>query len=161
MAPGVARGYAVASTDAGHTILGDPIAVVARAGNWALASPGNVDWTLLQDFASVALDDMTHLGSAVAATFYGKKPKYSYWNGCSTGGRQGLMQAQRYPRNYHGILAAAPAINWASFVPSELWGQLLMAQEKYWPPPCELLAITKAAIEACDELDGVKVCVVS
>ena len=67
-----------------------------------------------------------------------------------------MMQAQRYPKNYDGILSAAPAINWASFVVAEMWGHVLMKKEKYYPPACEMEALRHAAIEACDELDGVK-----
>ena len=74
-------------------------------------SPGNVNQYLLLDFASVALNDMTVLGKTVTKSYYGIPPKYSYWNGCSTGGRQGLMMAQQYPEQYDGILAACPAIN--------------------------------------------------
>ena len=85
------------------------MAAALSAENWALTSPGNVNWVLLQDFASIALDDMTNLAKAVVEEFYGTAPKYSYWNGCSTGGRQGLMHAQRYPKSYDGILAVAPA----------------------------------------------------
>lgn len=157
LAPAIARGYAAANTDAGRTFFGNPMQMVASAENWALKSPGNVDWQLLNNFGSISLDDMTHIGKQVVASFYGNEPKYSYWHGCSTGGRQGLMQAQRYPTNYDGILAAAPAINWQTFVPAEIWGQVLMKRENSFPPACEFQAITKAAIEACDDLDGVKV----
>jgi hypothetical protein len=122
-----------------------------------LTSPGNVNWQLLQNFASISLDDMTNLAKQVVKDFYGKAPKYSYWNGCSTGGRQGMIQAQRFPKNYDGIVSAAPAINWASFLVTEMWAHIIMKKEKYYPPACELDAITKAAIAACDELDGVKV----
>ena len=128
-----------------------------QAEHWAVPSPGNINWVLLQDFASTALDDMTNLGKDIVAKFYGKVVKYSYWNGCSTGGRQGLIQAQRFPTNYNGIVAIAPAINWDSFLVAELWGQYMMRAEKYYPPACELEVIRKAAIEACDGIDGVKV----
>lgn len=62
----------------------------------------------------------------------------------------------RYPKNYDGILLAAPAINWQNFIHAQQWGHIQMRKEKYVPPKCELDAIRKAAIEACDELDGVK-----
>ena len=68
-----------------------------------------------------------------------------------------MMGAQRYPKNYNGILAMAPVINWNEFLPSEIWAYLAMKKEKYAPPICELEAIQKAAVESCDELDGVKV----
>ncbi|KAL0260561.1 hypothetical protein SLS55_004250 [Diplodia seriata] len=146
----VAKGYAVASTDGGHDWTLD------SAESWALASPGNVNAYLLNNFAAVALEDATLIGKAVTASFYGQEPRYSYWSGCSTGGRQGLMLAQRFPGLYDGILATSPAINWAKFVPAEYWPQFIMNQLDVYPAPCELDAITAAAIEACDALDGVE-----
>ena len=62
---------------------------------------------------------MTVTGKALTEALYGVAPRYSYFNGCSTGGRQGLMEAQRYPEDYNGIVAAAPAINWTRFLPQE------------------------------------------
>lgn len=119
----VSQGYSAVATDGGHA-SDSPFS----ASSWALSSPGNVDWVLLQDFAAVALDDAASIGKAVTTSFYGTAPKYSYWSGCSTGGRQGLMMAQRYPTQYDGIMAAAPAINWASFVVASYWAQLVMNQ---------------------------------
>lgn len=143
----VHEGYAAASTDGGHS--SDTSAVP-----WALLSPGNVNWNLLQDFAYRALDDLAVIGKSITTSFYASPPKFSYWNGCSTGGRQGLMLAQRFPEHFDGILAKAPAINWATFIPSELWPQQRMNQLGIYPPTCELDAFTAAAIEACDGLDG-------
>ena len=142
----VSDGYAAASTDGGHS--------AGRVPTWALASPGNVNFHLLQDFAAVSLADMTHLGKAITESYYGKKPEYSYWLGCSTGGRQGLMMAQRYPELYDGIVALAPAVNWDSMVPSSYWPQQVMNRLGVYPPRCELQAFTNAAITACDDLDG-------
>lgn len=98
LAPAVATGYATAKTDAGHPEgLSQP--------TWGLSSPGNVNYLLLQDFASVALSDMTLFGQALIESYYGLAASFSYWNGCSTGGRQGLMIAQRYSGLYDGIMA--------------------------------------------------------
>lgn len=149
MASAIADGYAAVTTDGGHSST-------ASAGSWGLVSPGNVNLYLLQDFASVALNDMTVLGKQVTANYYGQAIKYSYWNGCSTGGRQGLMMAQRYPEAYDGILAQSPAINWVEFVTTEFWPQQVMYLLNYFPSECELDAITAAAIEACDQLDGLQ-----
>ena len=149
MGNGLSMGYSVGSTDGGHELNG------RSAASWALVSPGNVNTYLLQDFASVALNDMTVIGKAVTESFYQKAPAYSYWKGCSTGGRQGLMMAQRYPEAYDGILAAAPAINWANFIVAEYWPQLIMNLMDTYPQACELNAITAAAVTACDGLDGV------
>ncbi|KAK3720576.1 hypothetical protein LTR37_003625 [Vermiconidia calcicola] len=139
LGPPVALGYASANTDAGHSFHVDPVQATFSARDWAIPSPGNVDWTLLQDFASVSLDDMANLAKGVVSSFYGKAPRYSYWNG-----------------NYNGILALAPAVNWDSFIVAELWGQVMMRKENYYPSSCEWEAIRNSAIEACDELDGVK-----
>jgi Tannase and feruloyl esterase len=115
-------GYSAVATDGGH--LSD----VFDPSSWALSSPGNVNWVLLQDFAAVALDDAATIGKAVTTAFYGSPPEYSYWSGCSTGGRQGLMMAQRYPSQYDGIIATAPAINWDKAVAGDYWPQLVMNQ---------------------------------
>jgi hypothetical protein len=88
--------------------------------------------------------------------YYGMDPKYTYWNGCSTGGRQGHQQAQKYPDEYDGILAGAPAFIWDRFIPSEQYGQIVMNQEVGAPiAPAKLNAVTNAAINACDLLDGI------
>lgn len=149
MVKAIVGGYAAVSTDGGHS-------ATATAESWGLLSPGNVNLYLLQDFASVALNDMTVLGKEITEAYYGRRIKYSYWNGCSTGGRQGLMMAQRYPEAYDGILAQSPAINWVDFQYTQCWPQQLMHWANYFPSQCELNAITAAAVEACDELDGLK-----
>ncbi|EMD00199.1 hypothetical protein BAUCODRAFT_102615 [Baudoinia panamericana UAMH 10762] len=156
LAPNVASGFVSANTDGGHSIFGDIQKVGGDAAWWALPSPGNVDWNLLQDFASRSLDELPKISKQVIAGFYGKPADKSYWNGCSTGGRQGLMAAQRYPDNYDGILAAAPAINWANFVPAGMWPQIVMHKLDYYPSACELEAIRRAAIDSCDALDGLQ-----
>lgn len=147
LSPQIASGYAAASTDGGH-------GVERSAASWALTSRGNVNWNLLQDFAYRALDDMVLIGKAITESFYETAPKYSYWNGCSTGGRQGLMLAQRSPGLLDGILAAAPAVDWPTFVTSAFWAQQRMNQINEYPSTCELMAFRAAAIEACDSLDG-------
>jgi hypothetical protein len=112
------KGYVSATTDGGHA-FGDSNA-------WALKSKGNVDWTLLQDFASIALDDTATIAKAVAKQAYGSAPKKSYFSGCSTGGRQGHMFASRYPEQYDGILATAPAFNWDRLITALYHPQKLM-----------------------------------
>ncbi|RBR15644.1 uncharacterized protein FIESC28_07285 [Fusarium coffeatum] len=155
LAAPASRGYAAVTTDGGHLLAN------RQELGWALTSSGNLDLHALQNFAAVSLDDAATLGKTVVETYYGKKPKYSYWNGCSTGGRQGHMMAQRYPTQYNGILASASAFNWDKFVVSEYWPQLVMYSLGYYPPACELEAITNATIEACDANDGIEDGVVS
>ena len=145
----VSAGYVAAVTDGGHGISFPEDA--ANAESWSMRSKGNTDWNALQNFASRSLDDMPKIAKQVIKGFYGEAAAHSYWVGCSTGGRQGLMSAQRYPENYDGIVAVAPAINWASFLVAELWPQVLMNEAKYWPPPCEYEAIRQEALKACAE----------
>lgn len=143
------QGYAVSITDGGHAADSHP-------DEWALNLDGSVNLHLLEDFASLALHELAVIGKSITTSCYGKPPAYSYWNGCSTGGRQGLMVAQRFPDDFDGIVAAAPAINWASFIPAEFWPQLLMNQMNVYPELCEFNALRDAAIQACDGLDGVR-----
>lgn len=150
LAPVVAQGYAAASTDAG--LSGDP----QSPGLWALKDVGKVNWDLLTNFASRSVHDLAIVGKAITAGYYGATAKYAYWNGCSTGGRQGLMAAQKYPNDFDGILAGSPAINWAEYVVAEHWPQVVMKEEEVFPSPCELDGVVQAAVAACDELDGVK-----
>lgn len=151
LAPALGQGYSTAETDGGHS----EDAVYGRPEYWALDKDGQVNEQLLLDFAYVSLNDMTVLGKAVTEAYYGEAPHHSYWHGCSTGGRQGLAMAQRFPDAYDGILALSPAIYWARGIVAEYWGQLIMNHLDYYPPPCEFEAITAAAIKACDGLDGV------
>jgi hypothetical protein len=147
MAGSVQDGYAAATTDTGHATM---------SGGFAIDANGHLNWTLIRDFSYVALHDLAVVGKAVTAAFYGSPAKYSYWNGCSTGGRQGLAEAQRYPEDYNGILSAAPAINWSRFIPAEFWPELVMLQEKDFVPQCKLTEFQSAALKACDVLgDGV------
>ncbi len=93
MATALAGGYATASTDTGHT------------GNSPSFIPGHPE--KVRDFADRAVHEMTVAAKAILAKNYGRAPRYSYFNGCSTGGRQALTEAQRYPEDYNGIIAGA------------------------------------------------------
>src|SRR5579862_4602707 len=143
----VALGYASSSTDTGHE---------SGSGSFALDENGRLNWQAIRDNAHVGVHEMTVTGKALTEAMYGAAPKYSYWNGCSTGGRQGLMEAQRYPQDYNGIVAAAPAINWTKLLMQGLWGSVEMNLAGNPVPACKLAAATQAAIEACDGIDGVK-----
>jgi hypothetical protein len=138
-------GYAAAATDAGHTGFG---------GGFALNPDGTLNWQLIADFGYLGIHEMTVAAKALVRSFYGRS-FFSYFNGCSTGGRQGLMEAQRYPSDYDGIAAGAPAVNWTRFHPAQFWGQLRMRLAGNVVAPCKLAAATQGATAACDARDGV------
>jgi hypothetical protein len=113
----VAQGYAAGATDTGHEGMN---------GSFALDADGRLNWQLIRDNGHWGIHEMTVAGKALTEAMYGVAPRYSYFNGCSTGGRQGLMEAQRYPQDYDGIVSGAPAINWNRLHPQQLWGPVLM-----------------------------------
>ena len=117
----VALGYAAGATDTGHE---------GGSGSFALDANGRLNWQAIQDNAYLGIHEMTVVGKALTKALYGKAPRYSYFVGGSTGGRQGLMEAQRYPNDYDGILSACPAINWHRFLPADLWPQVVMVAAK-------------------------------
>src|SRR6185436_8329868 len=91
LAVSLQRGYATASTDTGHS---------GGSGSFALGHPEK-----LTDFAYRAVHEMTVQAKAIVAAHYAAAPRLSYWNGCSSGGKQGLKEAQRFPNDYDGIIA--------------------------------------------------------
>ena len=137
MADAVRAGYASASTDTGH---------VGGRGIFALGHPEK-----LIDFAWRSEHEMTVKAKAVVAAFYGSAPKRSYWNGCSTGGRQGLKAAQAFPDDYDGIIAGAPANRTAI----SLWiAHAVLKDPASYIAPSKYPMIHKAAVAACDGRDG-------
>ncbi|MFB8212536.1 tannase/feruloyl esterase family alpha/beta hydrolase [Streptomyces sp. NPDC056010] len=146
MGNAVKSGYAATTTDAG---VGDALDV-----SWALKSDGTVNTTPLKNFSYRSQHEAAVVGKQVVASVYAERAAYSYFTGCSTGGRQGYAEAQRYPDDYDGILADAPAVNWDEFEVATLWPQVVMNNEKTYPTGCELDAFTDAAVKACDKEDG-------
>ncbi|MFI6063347.1 DUF6351 family protein [Streptomyces sp. NPDC051286] len=148
LADAVKNGYAAATTDAGVKSYLDT--------SWALDAKGRVNTPLLKNFASRSEHEAAVVAKQVIGDYYGRTASYAYFNGCSTGGRQGYAEAQRYPDDYDGILANAPAISWDEFEVATLWPQVVMNNEKTYPTGCEFDAFNAAAVKACDSLDGVK-----
>lgn len=143
MAEALRLGYATASTDTGH-----------RAGtvdaSWALGHPEKI-----VDFGHRAIHETAVAAKGVIVAFYGGAAKRSYFNGCSNGGRQALMEAQRYPEDYDGIIAGAPANHWTRLVSNSMSVANAMADPGAHIPPAKLKAIEAAALAACDAKDGV------
>jgi hypothetical protein len=128
-----------------------------------MKSPGVANKDLWVDFAYRSEHLMAVIGKQLVQAFYSQPPKYSYWNGCSTGGRQGLRMAQDYPDDYDGILAGAPAIHWDRFQAGHAWYPLVQLRDNGGPigggAPDVLAAkeklATARAVAACDVQDGV------
>jgi hypothetical protein len=140
----VSHGYATASTDTGHQ-------AAITDGAWALGHREK-----LIDFGYRAIHETTEKGKAIVRAFYGEQPRHSYFNSCSNGGRQALMEAQRYPADYDGILAGAPANHWTHLLTGALWNaQATTSDPASYIPSSKIPAIEAAALAACDALDGV------
>jgi feruloyl esterase len=115
----VALGYASGATDRGHA---------GGSGSFGLDANGRLNWQAIRDNAHVGIHETTVTGKALTQALYGVGPRYSYFNGCSTGGRQALMEAERYPEDHDGVVSGAPAINWPKLQMQSLWGS-------FGPPP--------------------------
>ncbi len=143
LAAGVERGYASAMTDTGHQ---------GGSASFALGHPEK-----LIDFGYRSTHEMTIAAKAVIRAYYGQSPKLSYFTGCSAGGRQGLMEAQRFPEDYDGIVAGSPGSNWSGRAMLAVWvAQAVHSDEASYIPPAKYPLIHAAALAACDEQDGVK-----
>jgi feruloyl esterase len=145
LAGNLRRGYATAGSDAGH--MAD-----AEDATWAFGHPEKI-----KDFGWRAVHLTTERAKEIVASYYGKPAAKAYFDGCSDGGREALMEAQRFPEDYDGILAGAPANNWAHMLTSGA----AVAQETRGDPHAyissmKLAAIQRATLAECDARDGVK-----
>lgn len=139
------RGYAVATTDTGHTGSGLTV-------DWGVGHPEK-----LVDFGYRAVHLMVVTAKQAIEDYYGSGPELSLWNSCSTGGRQGLMAAHRYPEDFDAISAMAPANTMSNLMTQTMWTGW---QPHRWPgaslSPASLGLVHQAAIGQCDKLDGLE-----
>src|SRR5215831_1517290 len=142
LAEEIKLGYATAGTDTGHT---------GSDARWALGHPEKVI-----DFGWRAIHEMTVTAKAIIRNFYGDPPKQSYFASCSNGGREALMEAQRFPADYDGIIAGAPANYWTHLLTAAMVMQSVTLNGDSYIPAAKLPAITAAVMAACDEKDGLK-----
>jgi len=140
----VKRGYATASTDTGHTgDVGD--------ASWAFYHPEKVI-----DFAHRAVHEMTVKGKAIVKAFYGTVPRFSYWSGCSTGGKQAFHESQQYPEDYNGLISSAPSNFWTHLEVAQVWrSRAVLRDPASYIPASKLPLIYNAMLTACDRLDGI------
>jgi hypothetical protein len=149
-------GYMGVETDTGHTGGSGTFGCINNCVGNNATNPGKPDTQLQIDFAYRSLHLMASVGKQLAQAFYGGQPVYSYWNGCSTGGRQGLSMAQNYPHDYNGILAGAPAVYFDKLGFGQIWPAVAMFNDTGGPiAAAKQTLATNAAIAACDALDGV------
>lgn len=136
------QGYATASTDTGHG---------SDSYSWLS------DDSLLRDFAYRAIYEMTAKAGVIVSNFYARPADYRYFNGCSLGGRQGMMEAQRFPGDYDGIVAGAPVNAFVEARTTQLWATLAAAPSAGASvfEPSALALLTASATAQCDTLDGV------
>jgi feruloyl esterase len=143
LAAALGAGYATAATDTGHQ---------GGSGAFALGHPEK-----LVDFGWRAVHEMTVTAKRIIESFYGRAPRLSYWVGCSSGGKQGLKEAQKFPEDYNGIVAGAPANYWTHLVTGSLWvAQATLKDPASFIPREKYAVLHNAAVAACDMSDGVR-----
>ncbi|KAL4959596.1 Tannase/feruloyl esterase [Aspergillus stella-maris] len=151
---GLEYGAVSGATDAGYGALtGTTIDEVNLLGN------GTINWDSIFMFAYQALGEMTTIGKPLTRGFYGlddDSKLYTYYEGCSDGGRQGMSQVQRYGDEYDGVVVGAPAFRYGQQQVNHLFSSVVEQTLDYIPPTCELAKIANATISACDHLDGRK-----
>ena len=140
LATALQRGYATASTDTGHE---------GGSASFAMGHPEK-----LIDFGYRAVHEMTEKGKAITAAFYDTAARYSYFVGCSAGGKQAIKEAQMFPADYDGVVAGSPGVNWSGRALLSVWvGQ---AQAENNLPREKWTVLNNAVLGACDALDNVK-----
>jgi feruloyl esterase len=138
-------GYATAATNTGHSASGTD-------ASWARGHPEKVI-----DFGYRAIHVMTQVAKAAIQAHYGRELRKSYFAACSNGGRQALMEAQRFPADYDGIVAGAPANNWTRLLTKAVADmQATTVDPASYIPPSKLPALARAVNGACDAQDGLR-----
>jgi feruloyl esterase len=150
MEVGLRRGFATAGTDTGHDAAKEPDATFARPG---LNNPNAQ--RKVTDFAYLSVHETAMLGKQILKAYYGDAPRYSYWAGCSQGGRQGLIEAQRFPDDFDGYIVGAPVLN----LSGTHWRHLWNAQTQAGPGAIaieKLHLLASAVYKKCDAIDGLE-----
>jgi feruloyl esterase len=143
LAAGVRQGYVATMSDLGHE---------GGSARFALGHPEK-----LIDFGYRAAHELTVAAKAITASYYGNAPKRSYWTGCSAGGRTALMEAQRFPDDFDGIVAGSPGLNWTGRAIHSVWiAQATHKNESSYIPPDKYELIHNAVLQKCDARDGLK-----
>jgi feruloyl esterase len=142
MAEALRRGYATSSTDTGH---------VGGSASFGMGHPEKV-----KDFAYRSEHEMTVTAKAIVNKYYGSAPKFSYWTGCSAGGRQAMKEAQMFPGDFDGIIAGSPGLDWSGRTAQAVRIAQALQKEEARIPAAKAQVLHSAVVAACDGLDGLK-----
>ena len=141
------KGYTTAITDTGHTGNGTD-------ADWVRAANGKRDEAKVADFFFRAAHDATVAGKKFTAGYYSEPVQHAYFDGCSTGGRMAMMEAERYPTDFDGIVAGDPNMDYHATLQRLLVQKAAFASPAAWLSPAALATIDKAVTERCDAIDG-------
>ncbi len=151
MNAGLQKGYATATTDTGHDAAKEPL------GTFAERRPNNPNADRKKlDYAYLAVHNTAVLAKQIIGAYYGNAPKYSYWVGCSTGGRQGLMGAQRYPEDFDGYIIGAPVLKISHEGIRGIWNAHAVSTGPGAVPYDKLPSLAEAIYKKCDGVDGLQ-----
>lgn len=137
------NGFVMARTNTGHDAGKEP------SGTFVLSNPQKAI-----DYAYRAVHVTAETAKKIAADYYSRPITFSYWNSCSNGGRQGLLEAQRFPDDFDGIVANAPWVDQTGFMVGALWNQKAITESPL--PPAKLPLLAEKVMATCDEIDGLK-----
>lgn len=153
------EGAVSATTDNGHMAAQSLIdmGIPWTDASFAMNPDGTINTTLWRDFSERSLHELAVKTKALTKAYYGRDAKYAYFEGASTGGRQGLKLAQAYPEDFDGILAGYPAINWTKFITAELYPQIVQQRDLGGTnlTPAQQNLMSNRAISACGTVGGV------
>ena len=149
MNPSLQKGYATATTDTGHDAQKEPL------GTFAEHRPDNPNADRKKlDYAYLAVHNTAVLAKKIIKAYYSSDPKYSYWVGCSTGGRQGLMEAQRFPEDFDGYVIGAPVLKVSYENLRGIWNAQAVADGAGAIGNDKLPLLAAAVYKKCDDGDG-------
>jgi feruloyl esterase len=137
------NGFVMARTNTGHDSRKEP------SGSFILSNPQKAI-----DYAHRAVHVTAETAKKIATEYYAKPISFSYWNSCSNGGRQGLLEAQRYPDDFDGIVANAPWVDQTGFTIGAVWNHKALTDAPV--PPAKLTLVAEKVMAKCDQVDGLK-----
>jgi tannase len=158
MSGGVAYGAVTGLTDGGLPYWGS-----TDFDDVVLLGNGTANWPAIYNFAYQAIAEMTEIGTAFTKNYFGLSGStskenidkvYTYYIGCSEGGREGMSQAQKAPELYDGIIAGAPAMRYGQQQVNHIASPIQIQTIGHYPPSCVFDTVVNATINACDKLDG-------